>query len=74
MREIESVLTDRNLRILGLIERKQSIRLEGALRAVPTKRVKRKAPGLMIAEEGDEEHAPTNDEPVAGPFDSFQGS
>lgn len=74
MRDLDSVLTDRNLRTVGLIERKQSIRLEGVLRAAPTKRVKRKAPGVVIAGEGDEEHTPTNDEPVAGPSDSFQGS
>lgn len=55
IREIESVPTDENLTAVGLIDRAQSIRLEGSLKAAPTRRAKRRATEIVIAEQGDEE-------------------
>ena len=43
-RDIESLLTDRNLRTYGLIGRGQSIQFDGALRIVSKKQVKHKKP------------------------------
>ncbi|WP_213082978.1 hypothetical protein, partial [Escherichia coli] len=74
VRDIDSVLTNRNLRIVGLIERNPSIRLEGTLRAVSKKRMKRKAPDVVIAEGVDPERTLTDNELKVGPSCSFQDS
>ena len=68
-RDIELLLTDRNLRTYGLIERRQSIRFEVAQRIVPKKRVKHKEPEVVIAEEADSERTHTDDEPLTEPTD-----
>ena len=68
-RDIELLLTDRNLRTFGLIERGQSIRFEVAQRIVPKKRVKHKKPEVVIAEEVDSERTNTDDEPLIEPTD-----
>ena len=74
MRDINSVLTDRNLRIVGLIERNQSIRLEGTLRAASKKQLKCKTPRVVITEGGDEERTPTDNELAAGSSAGFQAT
>ena len=71
-RDIESLLTDRNLRTYGLIERGESIEFEGALRTVSKKRVKHKKPKVTIAEEADSERTHTDDEPLLEPTDVVQ--
>lgn len=71
-RDIELLLTDRNLRTYGLIERGQSILFEGALNAVLKKRVKHEKPKVIIAEEADSERTPTDDEPLLEPTDVAQ--
>lgn len=73
-RNIDSILTDRNLRIVGLIERNQSIRLEGTLTVVSKKRAKHKTPGVVITEGVDLERTPTDDELLVGPSNAVQDS
>ena len=71
-RDIELLLTDRNLRTCGLIEQGQSILFEGALKAVLKKQVKHKKPKVIIAEEADSERTHTDDEPLLEPTDVVQ--
>lgn len=71
MRDIDLVLTDRNWRTVGLIERNQSIRLKGTPRAASVKQAKRGVPRIVITEEGKEENTSTDEEPIVGPSDSF---
>ena len=71
-RDIELLLTDRNLRTYRLIERWQSIKFDGALRTISKKRVKHKKPKVIIAEEADSERTHTDDEPLLEPTDVVQ--
>ena len=67
MRHIDSVLTDDNLRMLGLIETNQSIVIEGL--AKPASKTKKKKverkPSIVIREMSDDERAPTDTELAA---------
>lgn len=71
-RDIDLLLTDRNLRILGLIERRQSILLDGALKSASKKRVMRKKRKVVVIEEADSGRTHTDEEPLGEPADVVQ--